>query len=156
MLRAKLSDQIGSALVTTTEEQVHARHILLQTETPALANELRRRIVEGGESFATIAVQYSDDSGSAVNGGDLGWFPRGMMVSEFEDAAFSLPLGEVSEPIKTGFGYHLIQVLERDENRPKDASQITQEENNAFSNWVSEQVLAANVDRRDDLINKLP
>ncbi len=187
LLRAKLSDQISPTLVTSTEEQVHARHILLRFETAAvepdgtptpvaegqptpeptpvprtddetlaLANELRSRIVDGGEDFATIAEQYSEDPGSAVNGGDLGWFAKGTMVAEFEDAAFSLPIDEVSEPIKTQFGYHLIQVTEKDENRTKDASQISQEESLAFSNWVSEQVLAANVTRTDNLDAKLP
>lgn len=185
LLRAKLSEQIGPTLVTSTEEQVNARHILLRfeeavapavdptpvaegqptpeptpvprtdEETLALATEIRQRIVDG-EDFAVLAAEFSEDPGSAVNGGDLGWFPKGMMVAEFEDAAFSLPIGEVSEPIQTQFGYHLIQVVERDENRAKDESQIAQEEGQAFVNWISEQVLAANVERASNLDAKLP
>lgn len=185
LLQAKLSEQIGPTLVTSTEEQVNARHILLRfeeavapavdptpvaegqptpeptpvprtdEETLALATEIRQRIVDG-EDFAVLAAEFSEDPGSAVNGGDLGWFPKGMMVAEFEDAAFSLPIGEVSEPIQTQFGYHLIQVVERDENRAKDESQIAQEEGQAFVNWISEQVLAANVERASNLDAKLP
>ncbi len=185
LLRAKLNEQIGPTLVTSTEEQVNARHILLRfqeaaapavdptpvpegeptpeptpvprtdEETLALANTIRQRIVDG-EDFAALAAEFSEDPGSAVNGGDLGWFPKGMMVAEFEDAAFSLPIGEVSEPIQTQFGYHLIQVTERDETRAKDASQIAQEEGQAFTTWISEQVLAANVERAANLDAKLP
>ncbi len=67
-----------------------------------------------GEDFATIAKAESDDTGSGKNGGDLGTFTHGHMVKAFEDAAFSLPIGQVSEPVKTQFGYHLILVQKRD------------------------------------------
>ena len=67
-----------------------------------------------GEDFAGIAEVYSDDPGTAATGGDGGWFGKGMMVPEFEAAAFALEEGGMSEPIKTDFGYHLIEVLARD------------------------------------------
>ncbi|HKW97080.1 MAG TPA: peptidylprolyl isomerase [Bryobacteraceae bacterium] len=111
-------------------ESVHARHILIRvkgsslplqdgkkelTEEEALAKaqEIRKKI-EAGEDFATLAKAESDDTGTAAKGGDLGTFRHGQMVPEFEKAAFTLPVGAVSEPVKTKFGYHLIQVQERD------------------------------------------
>lgn len=88
----------------TTE--VRASHILVATEQEA--NRLREEIINGKE-FADIAAEYSKCPSGAA-GGDLGFFGRGMMVKPFEDVAFSLPEGEVSEPVQTQFGWHLIKV----------------------------------------------
>ncbi len=74
--------------------------------------QLRDRI-EAGEAFADIAKADSDDQSSGSNGGDLGVFRRGEMIEEFTDTAFSIPIGEVSDPIKTQYGYHLITIRER-------------------------------------------
>ena len=74
-------------------------------------NELKKRILEG-EDFATLAVVYSDDTGSATNGGDLGFMSRGELVNEFAAAAFNLENGEVSDIVETEFGLHLIQMVE--------------------------------------------
>jgi hypothetical protein len=124
-------------------------------EALALANELRARIL-AGEDFAALAQAYSDDTGSAVNGGDLGWFGKGRMVAPFEEAAFSLPVGEVSEPVKTDFGYHLIEVLEKDSARPKDEAQLQQEQAQAFQTWLGEQTATDQVQRPGDLSSLLP
>jgi parvulin-like peptidyl-prolyl isomerase len=114
-------------------EQAQARHVLVRfkgspsplrtgqkelSEDEALAKvqELRKRIL-GGEDFAAIAKSESDDQGSGANGGDLGPFKRGTMVPAFDQAAFTQPVGEVSEPVKTQFGYHLIKVEKR-ESKP--------------------------------------
>jgi len=75
--------------------------------------ELRKRIVEGGDKLSTLAVIYSDDKASASNGGELGYFGRGMMVPEFEAAAFKLKPDSVSKIVETTFGYHLIQPIQR-------------------------------------------
>jgi peptidyl-prolyl cis-trans isomerase SurA len=75
---------------------------------------IRKRIVDGGEKFAKVAAEVSDDPGSAKAGGDLGFFSRGAMEPALEQAAFSLKLDEVSEPVRSPFGWHLVQVLERD------------------------------------------
>ena len=121
----------------------------------ALAEELRQRLVDG-EDFATLAEEYSDDTGSAVNGGDLGWFGRGMMVPPFDEAVFSLEPGETSEPVRTDFGYHIIQVFEKDENRPRDEAALNQERRQAYQDWLRVQIAAAAVERPDDLASKLP
>lgn len=75
--------------------------------------ELRRRIVEDGDKFSTLAQLYSDDKGSAMKGGELGYFGRGMMVPEFEGAAFRLKPDSISKIIETKYGYHIIQAIQR-------------------------------------------
>jgi len=75
---------------------------------------IREEILSGTKDFAAAATEYSEDPGSATRGGDLGRFDRNRMVAPFTEAAFSLPVGEVSEPVKTKFGYHLIEVTEQD------------------------------------------
>jgi parvulin-like peptidyl-prolyl isomerase len=126
-----------------------------EEQTLALANELRQRLLNG-EDFATLAAEYSDDPGSAAQGGDLGWFGRGRMVSPFEEAAFSLPVGEISEPVKTDFGYHIIQVLERDSAHPKDENQLAQERIQAFQTWLNEQLAREDIQRPANLVSLLP
>ena len=117
-------------------EQVTARHILIRfqgsavplkdgqkdlTDEEALAKtkDLRAKIVAGGD-FAAIAKAESDDTGSGANGGDLGEFTRGRMVPQFEESAFSLPVNQVSEPVKSQFGYHLIQVQKHETKKFED------------------------------------
>jgi len=83
------------------------------------ADDLRKQLLAGAD-FAKLARENSGDPGSALNGGDLGSFRRGRMVPEFDQAAFALPVGQVSEPIKTKFGYHLLKVEKRELKLPKD------------------------------------
>jgi peptidyl-prolyl cis-trans isomerase C len=90
-------------------QQVKASHILVKTEEEA-RNVLRK--LKEGERFSEVAKKVSIDKASAVKGGDLGYFSRGQMVPEFEHAAFHLNAGELSEPVKTPFGYHIIKVLD--------------------------------------------
>ena len=120
-----------------------------------LAEELRTRI-ENGEDFAKVAAIYSDDTGSATSGGDLGWFGKGRMVAPFEQAAFSLTVNAISEPISTTFGYHLIQVTEKDSNRAKEPQALQQERTQAYRDWLAEQKTAANIQRPEDLQASLP
>lgn len=99
--------------------QTRARHILLRPDALASEGEVRIRIqqlhdrIVQGEDFATLARANSQDPGSGSNGGDLGWVTPGQMVPEFEKAMDNLKVGEVSEPVKSPFGWHLIQVQER-------------------------------------------
>lgn len=95
-----------------TAESIGARHILVDSEDQA--KEIRSKLDSEELSFADAATQYSSCP-SKEQGGDLGSFGRGMMVPEFEEAAFASPLDEVTEPVKTQFGYHLIQVYEKTE-----------------------------------------
>jgi len=100
----------------TEEEKRHASHILVKVtaavpEAAALkkAQDLRAQLV-AGKDFATLARQYSEDTGSAANGGDLGWADRSAYVKPFADALYALRAGEISEPVRTQFGYHLIRL----------------------------------------------
>ncbi len=95
------------------DTEVRASHILVKTEEKA--KEVLQKI-KAGEDFAELAKQYSEDP-SASNGGDLGYFKKGMMVSEFDKAAFALKPGEISDPVKTKFGYHIINVIDRKEDK---------------------------------------
>jgi len=88
------------------EEEIHARHILVATEAEAEAVEKR---LKAGEDFAKVAKELSKDTGS--DGGDLGWFTREKVVPEFANAAFKLKVGDISAPVKSEFGWHVIQVL---------------------------------------------
>lgn len=96
----------------TTPEQVCARHILVEDED--LANELLNEL-EADASFAELAAEYSIDPGSAVQGGDLGCFGAGQMVPEFESAAFDAELDSPVGPVESQFGFHLIEVYDRQE-----------------------------------------
>ena len=101
-----------------------------------------------GEDFAALALAYSDDPGSKTQGGDLGWFARDQgLVKEFEDAAFSLEPGKLSDPVKTQFGYHLIQVDEKDPARALDAYTIQLKQYEAFNTWLTDLRNAAKVER---------
>ncbi len=89
--------------------KVRAAHILVETKSQAQG--LKNRI-EGGEEFGAMAKQFSKCP-SGQRGGDLGYFGRGQMVPEFETAAFNLPKGELSEPVQTDFGWHIIKVTDK-------------------------------------------
>ena len=91
-------------------EQVCARHILVDTELEA---EAMARAVRVGVDFAALASRASKDPGSGANGGDLGCFPRGMMVPPFEAAVFAAEVGVVTDPVRSDFGYHVILVYEK-------------------------------------------
>jgi len=95
--------------------QIRASHILVKTEEEA--KKILERLKKG-EDFAKIAKKSSIDPGSAKNGGDLGFFSSGQMVPEFEAAAARLKTGEISEPVKTKFGYHIIKVTDKKMGKP--------------------------------------
>jgi len=124
-------------------EQVHARHILVETEEEGDA--VLAKLGEG-EDFVDLAAEYSTDTGSQDNGGDLGWFPRGAMVPEFEEVAFALEIGEISELVETEFGYHIIEVLER-EVRELEPQFLQAFQQRAFDEWFAEQQELAEIER---------
>ncbi len=157
ILATMVFDQLGASKKPTEEqlkqyygehkadyEQVRARHILIRTpgspvplkdgqkETTdeaalAKANAARAR-VQKGEDFAKVAAEVSDDSGAANNGGELGTFGHNQMVPEFEKAAFDLKPGEMSAPVKTQFGYHIIQVESKETKSLDDVRSDIEEE----------------------------
>lgn len=157
LLEQKLRQWLGER-VPTTEEQVRARHILFKPDPEAedkeaALEEARKRAEEAfrrlqaGEDFAQLAEELSDDLGSKDKGGDLGWFGRGRMQPEFETMAFSLPVGEISEPFTTTYGYHILQVLERDPQRELDEFTLAQRRNQALDEWLQEQRRTAQIER---------
>ncbi|PFG07637.1 peptidylprolyl isomerase [Bacillus sp. es.034] len=94
------------------KEQVEASHILVDDEKTA--KEVKAKLDDGGD-FAELAKEYSTDTSNADSGGKLGYFGKGEMVAEFDDKAFSMKKGEISEPVKTEFGYHIIKVTGKKE-----------------------------------------
>ncbi len=118
--------------VPETQEQARARHILVADESTA--EEVLAKL-EAGEVWEDLVAEYSQDTGSIDAGGDLGWFPRGRMVASFEEAAFTAPVGETVGPVESDFGWHIIQVLERDERvLDEDGRQQAAEE--AYLTWL--------------------
>ncbi|OOZ39958.1 molecular chaperone SurA [Solemya pervernicosa gill symbiont] len=106
--------------------QTHARHILIKTDEITSGDDARTRLeqihgrVVDGDDFAELARAHSDDTGSAVNGGDLGWSSPDTMVAQFEQAMDRLAPGEISKPFASPFGWHIVQVLERREHDNTD------------------------------------
>ena len=101
------------------EKAVHARHILFRVNPDASAEEVEAvknkaqeilKLARAGQDFATLAKNYSEDPGSAKNGGDLGYFTQSQMIKEFADAAFAIKPGEISDLVRTAFGFHIIKV----------------------------------------------
>lgn len=103
------------------QDEVHARHILVPTEDDAKKVEAR---LKAGEDFAKVAKEVSKDPGSADQGGDLGWFTKDRMVKEFADAAFNMKPGEISQPVKSQFGYHVIKLEERRPQAPPPLDRV--------------------------------
>lgn len=125
--KALIRDQLYQEKVKTELfVQVHARHILIKDE--GRAKEILEEAKKGEKSFEDLAKEFSEDTGSRDNGGDLGWFYHGTMVPEFEEAAFTLEAGQITEePVKTEFGYHIIKVDEK-----------KGELNQSFTDWLTE------------------
>jgi parvulin-like peptidyl-prolyl isomerase len=132
ILHQKLTDVI-TANTPHSQDEVWARHILVADE--ATANTVRQRLING-EDFGKVASEVSTDTGSKDKGGDLGWFARGTMVPEFDAVAFTLKIGEISQPVKSQFGYHIIQVLAHG-TVPLDASAYQQAQQTAFNDWLT-------------------
>ncbi len=134
MLNNLMRDRV-LATVSKTAEQVHARHILVDSQATAQALLAQ---IQAGADFGQVARQSSLDNVTKANGGDLGWFARGTLPSkELEDAAFALQPGQVSGVIQSAFGYHILQVLERDPARPLEGEQLVKVQQQAVENWLN-------------------
>lgn len=134
LLESKLKKAIGDA-AKTSGEQIRASHILVETEEEA--RNVLARVKEQGQDFAAVAKEQSKDPGSAANGGDLGWFSRGSMVPEFEEAAFGLLPGQISEPVRTQFGFHIIRLEEHQSDREFSSDQMDRVKDNAYNDWLT-------------------
>lgn len=126
--------QAIAADVPRVQEQVQARHILVEEE--ATARDLLERLGEGAD-WVELAAEYSTDSSNRDRGGELGWFGLGRMVEAFEQAAFEGEVGEVVGPVETPFGFHLIDILAH-ENRELGAAAYDAAVNAAFNEWLQE------------------
>ena len=148
MLRQSMISQRAMEAVTgglqTEAEQVHARHI--QVESEEEAREILAQLQQGAD-FATLARERSTDLATRENGGDLGWFPRGMVAPELENAAFALQPGEVSDVLPLGEGYQLIQLVEREAARPLPPDMQIELQQAAFERWLAELRAAATIVR---------
>lgn len=150
ILRTKLSESLG-AEVPATEEQVHARHILVADQ--ATAQQLYD-MLQVGIDWDMLAAQYGTDA-SSTRGGDLGWFGHySGFDTTFVAKAYETQVGTASQPFQTQFGWHLVQVLERAE-RPLTASQVSQARDSKLQTWLSEQQAKVN-DDGTPLVEMLP
>ena len=140
----KMQKEIVSDLPCTAE-QVWAMHILVDEEE--VAKEILSKL-EQGEDWGSLASTYSIDSTNKDRGGDLGWFGRGMMVAEFEEAAFSLEIGETSAPVSTDFGWHIIRVIGKEE-RPLTDAECQQMREETFLEWLDELRNSSDIDIKD-------
>jgi peptidyl-prolyl cis-trans isomerase C len=127
-----------TAEVPTTAPQVHARHILVRDEETAQAilDQLN-----SGADFGELALNYSKDRSTATSGGDLGWISPGELLQpEVEDIIFSMPVNSrYPEPVPSKLGYHVLEVLERAEQRLLDAQQLVARQQAVFADWLAEQ-----------------
>jgi hypothetical protein len=156
LVRGFLIQQEVREKVTTdlkrTQDQVWARHILVEDEETA--QEVLSKLEEG-ESFADLASEYSADTSNKDRGGNLGWFGRGTMVPAFEEIAFALDIGEVSDPIQTQFGWHIIQVIGHEE-RSISQERFQQLKDQAFRDWLAEKRQEYEAEVADDWQKYVP
>lgn len=144
LLRARMADQI-TANIGDQAEQVHARELLVADE--ATAQDLLTQI-KGGKDFVELAVTHSLDLSSRIAGGDLGWFPRGLLtVPEVEQAAFTLQPGETSEVIHSALGYHIVQTLEHDPVHPLSPGARQALLNRTYQSWLERQLADATIEK---------
>lgn len=150
-------------------ETVHAQHILIEfnddeQRAKTLAGSVREKLLAGKHSFEELAEEYSADASVKNNKGDLGYFPRGKMVPEFETEAFSLKVGQVSEPIKTQFGYHIIKLLDKKPEKPLAFEDVKADlisrleasyKREAYSNKMYNTLMTPELKVDDELVNKV-
>ena len=138
ILQGKVEQRV--APLPATVEEVEARHILVKSKT--LADKLYAELKRDPHKFAALARKYSTDPQSGRAGGELGFFSRGMMVPEFERAAFSQPVGQIGKPVKSSFGYHIILVATRHtvpvaQASPQVQQTLQQRQQSAFKQWLT-------------------
>jgi peptidyl-prolyl cis-trans isomerase D len=144
-----------------TPAQVRASHILLKLEgkdekqVQALAEDVAKKAKAPGADFAALAKQYSEDDSNASNGGDLDYFGRGRMVAEFEQAAFAMKPGEISNPVKTAFGFHIIKVVENKPDTTRPLAEVRTEIEEQLK-WQKAQAEAEKIAKSLEAVLKTP
>jgi parvulin-like peptidyl-prolyl isomerase len=138
LMNQKVRDAV-TADVPFEQEQIWARHILVPTKEEAIIVVLRLE----EEAWDDVAADVSLDTSNKGIGGDLGWFTRGQMVSEFEEAAFGMEIGQISDPIETQFGWHIVQLIDQD-IRPLSQADYENKQNIYFDDWFT--VIKENID----------
>jgi peptidyl-prolyl cis-trans isomerase C len=130
-----------------TPEQRCVRHILFNKDQKEKAEDVKQQLEDGGD-FAKLAKEYSQDPGSAANGGDLGCLGKGETVPEFEQAAFGAEQGEIVGPVQTEFGYHILEVTDVKPEQTRSLQEVesqirsqlaTEKQSEKFNNWIEEQ-----------------
>lgn len=151
LYRDKVLEQITKDL-KPVQEQVWVRHILVEKidEARDIIGKLNK-----GENFAALAAEYSLDTSNKDTGGDLGWFGKGSMVAPFEEAAFALEVGEISEPVNSSFGFHVIQVLGH-EDKSVDETTFDGMKQEAFAKWLEENKANAKIEEFDYWRDRTP
>ncbi len=155
-------------------DRVHVEHILLTTvgKTDAEVAEVKKQAesilaqVKKGANFEDLAKKYSDDPGSKAKGGDLGWLVHGQTVPEFDKAAFNTPKGEISDLVKTQYGFHIIKVLDKENAHTKPFDEVkdsirtpyllqkADQESNSIADQMSSQIRQSNKTTLDELAQK--
>ncbi len=136
ILGRKVQEQITADLPATAEA-VHARHILCETEAACQAVLDR---LQAGEDFGAVAAEVSVDKATAERNGDLDWVVRGLLPSrQVEDALFSLPVGQLSSVVQTDFGYHVIEVMEKNPAMALDEEQLNALRQQSLMDWLATQ-----------------
>jgi len=140
-----------------SNEERKSSHILISFDDEVIEDAALEQIkniqdrIKAGESFEALAQEFSDDGGSAANGGDLGWAEPGLFVPEFDQVLFALETGEISDPVKTQFGYHIIRMDDLKEGRKKEFAEIEEELTNEYSKLLAEDRLYDLAGQLDDL-----
>jgi parvulin-like peptidyl-prolyl isomerase len=151
LINQKVYDYLNKD-VSRDQEMVWARHILVSTEDEA------KQVIENlksGQDWNLVAQGYSTDTASLANNGDLGWFFKGQMVEAFETAAFQLKIGEISEPVKTDYGYHVIQVLGHEVRQLTDSEYTSLKDIN-FRKFIDEAKAEMKITKKDIWASVVP
>ena len=151
-----LSQKLYAAItadVSRMQDQVWARHILVETQDEAIVVMNR---LAGGEDWNTVCNEVTLDQTGAENCGDLGWFAKGQMVAAFEDESFSLDIGEIGNPVESSYGWHIIQVLGHEERSVESDYDFSRLQSNFYDLWFQEAKANITIVKNDNWVDHVP
>lgn len=151
LYRQKMTDYINRD-VSDVQDEVWARHIVLSDQASAQAALAR---LKSGEDWTKVCAQVSIDSATKDTGGDLGWFPKGIQDAALEKTAFSLSVGQISDPVQTAAGWEIIQVIGH-ESRPLDTNMLAQLKASEFNNWLTGAKAKVTITKYDYYSQRIP